>query len=101
MSDNVSNKQYLGDGVYAELDPARMIKLTTEVGLAEATNTIYLEPAVFAALLHFARDIGWHAYDEDRAAAEYRCKECGGKMRVIDAKKLERECARCGIREIV
>ncbi len=41
-------KQYLGDGVYAELvDTCKgVIKLTTENG-GQVTNTIYLEPMAF------------------------------------------------------
>lgn len=44
-------KSYLGDGVYADVNDYG-ITLTTENGI-EATNTIYLEPAVIAALLAF------------------------------------------------
>jgi len=42
-------KVYLGDGAYAEYDGYGVV-LTTSNGL-EITNTIYLEPAPFAALL--------------------------------------------------
>ena len=45
-----SAKQYLGDAVYADLDEWRRIVLTTENGI-RATNTIVLEPEVYAALL--------------------------------------------------
>lgn len=45
-------KIYLGDAVYAEHDGFAVI-LTTENGI-EATNTIVLEPEVWAALL------AWH-----------------------------------------
>lgn len=34
-------KEYLGDGVYAEIDEDAGIKLTTEDGI-NVTNTIYL-----------------------------------------------------------
>ena len=27
-----------------------------------------------------------------------RCKECGGKLRVVDARRLLRECERCGVK---
>jgi len=47
----MSTKQYLGDGVYAELE-RDMVKLTTEDGMG-ATNTIYFEPGVIAALLRY------------------------------------------------
>ena len=47
------DKQYLGDGVYVEVDGG-MFKLTTENGI-EATNTIYLEPPVYDAFERYAR----------------------------------------------
>lgn len=42
-------KDYLGDGVYIDVAPHGGLVMTTENGV-EATNTIYLEPAVLAAL---------------------------------------------------
>ena len=39
----IDKKTYLGDGVYSEFD-GHQIKLTTENGSLEPTNTIYLEP---------------------------------------------------------
>ena len=42
-------KEYLGDSVYAELDAAGGIVLTTENGLGPS-NTIVLEPEVINAL---------------------------------------------------
>ena len=47
------SKQYLGDGVYVDHDPHFGIRLTTEDGYS-ATNTIVLEPEVFAALVEYA-----------------------------------------------
>jgi hypothetical protein len=44
-------KTYLGDSVYAENDGFGII-LTTENGFG-ATNTIYLEPQVYQALLDY------------------------------------------------
>ena len=44
-------KHYLGDGVYIDFDGYYLI-LTTENGV-DTTNTIYLEPAVLAALLEY------------------------------------------------
>jgi len=44
----MSDKDYLGDGVYADVENG-MIKLTTEDGIS-ATNTIYLELEVFEKL---------------------------------------------------
>lgn len=46
-------KQYLGDSVYASVEKG-MICLTTENG-AEPSNTIYLEPEVYAALLRWVQ----------------------------------------------
>ena len=43
---------YLGDGVYAERS-GDVVVLTTDDGVG-VTNVIYLEPAVFTALLRFA-----------------------------------------------
>jgi hypothetical protein len=51
----MSNKTYIGDGVYVELDDnTGGIVLTVEDGI-EATNTIYLEPSVLAQLNTFVR----------------------------------------------
>lgn len=54
----MSKKTYLGDAVYADLDPWGRIVLTTEDGYS-TTNTIVLETEVFAAFLTFAQDAGW------------------------------------------
>lgn len=43
------HRRYLGDGVYVDRD-LDMIRLTTENGIA-VTNEIFLEPAVYRALL--------------------------------------------------
>jgi hypothetical protein len=48
-----STKFYLGDGVYICCDGYGII-LTTENGIS-TTNTIYLEPPVFNALLDYAK----------------------------------------------
>ena len=52
MVDKMSNKQYLGDGVYADYD-GYMLILTTEDG-ENILNTIYLEPEVYVALVRYA-----------------------------------------------
>lgn len=46
------DKQYLGDAVYVEHDGFGLT-LTTENGIY-ATNTIYLQPDVYAALVGYA-----------------------------------------------
>jgi hypothetical protein len=43
----MGNKEYLGDGVFVDIEDG-MIKLTTEDGI-KATNTIYLEVEVLEA----------------------------------------------------
>ncbi len=48
---NFTDKQYLGDGVYVE-DQGHHLALTTEDGM-RATNTIYLEPTVYRALVDY------------------------------------------------
>jgi hypothetical protein len=45
-------RQYLGDAVYVEFD-GYMLKLTTEDGIVNPTNTIYLEPEVYYALARY------------------------------------------------
>jgi len=44
------NKTYLGDSVYVELNMAQQIELTTDNGDGPS-NTIYLEPEVYQALV--------------------------------------------------
>ncbi len=51
-----SKKTYIGDSVYAEIDPQR-ITLTTDNGRGE-TNRIVLEGTTFSSLLRFAQK-GW------------------------------------------
>ena len=48
-------KVYLGDAVYAAVEPGYIV-LTTEDGI-NATNTIYLEPEVVNALQEFMRSL--------------------------------------------
>jgi len=48
-----TEKEYLGDGVYVEVEDG-MFKITTENGTYEATNTIFLEPEVYHALTKYA-----------------------------------------------
>jgi len=50
------NKEYLGDGVYAEIESGR-VKLTAEDGIT-ATDTIYLEPEVLSALRQYMSRMG-------------------------------------------
>jgi hypothetical protein len=47
------NAAYLGDGVYIQFQPGRIV-LTTENGI-EVTNTIVLEPEVWGQLLRVVR----------------------------------------------
>ena len=48
-------KRYLGDGVYADFD-GYMVKLTTETGIS-VTNTIFLDPQVWAALQDYVKSL--------------------------------------------
>lgn len=53
----MGEKVYLGDGCYASFD-GYAITLTTENGI-ETTNTVYLEPEVYIALVRFRnRSVG-------------------------------------------
>ena len=51
-----ANKQYLGDGVYVENDGFG-ITLTTENGV-RTSNTVFLEPVVFSALIEYEKRMG-------------------------------------------
>jgi hypothetical protein len=51
------HKTYLGDGLYAELDDARMIVLRAD--RYGVDHWVGLEPEVFRALIEFAHSIGW------------------------------------------
>ena len=48
-------KEYLGDGVYVDVENGSL-KLTTEDGIS-ATNTIWLEPEVASALVDYIKQI--------------------------------------------
>lgn len=50
----MNEKQYLGDGVYVEINKFDQIILTTENGY-EATNTIYLEWSVWDSLMKYIK----------------------------------------------
>lgn len=51
MSNMDSTKQYIGDGVYADIENG-MLKLTTEDGIS-VQNTIYLGHTEFSILLEY------------------------------------------------
>lgn len=63
----IEQQRYIGDGVYAHLDPAIMIILKTERPSNDApfplgtqqTHWIALEPDVLRELIIFACEIGW------------------------------------------
>jgi hypothetical protein len=48
---------YLGDGLYADFDGFHILLKANSP--ANPTDTVYLEPAVFAALMGYAKRIGW------------------------------------------
>lgn len=60
----MSNKAYIGDGAYVEFDGFGLV-LTAENGIA-ATDRIYLEPDVYAALQAYATRVklGQHTQEE-------------------------------------
>jgi hypothetical protein len=72
-------KAYLGDGLYAELDPARMIVLSTErhdrFDTTGVRHWVGLEPEVFYELIRFAHRIGWgdivRSADPDRMPTDH------------------------------
>lgn len=68
-------KQYLGDGVYVEIERG-MLKLTTDDGTGP-DNTIYLEPTVYCALHNFVQkratvDVSQGGIIVDRAVEKER-----------------------------
>ena len=60
------NKSYLGDGAYVDFDGFALV-LTTENGVA-TTNTIVLEPEVYAALIAYVERLkaGGGCHEERR-----------------------------------
>jgi hypothetical protein len=54
MSQQSQYRSYLGDGLYVDFDGYQIV-LTAEDG-KRATNTVYLEPSTYAALLRWHRD---------------------------------------------
>ena len=56
------DKEYLGDGVYLQIEDD-ILKLTTENGYS-ATNTIYLEPDIYDRLKRVARHYGVDTTEE-------------------------------------
>ena len=69
MSDETQRRlgeRYIGDGVYASLDPGRMIILATDRPYAAPSirtqrHWIALEPEVLRELIIYAVEIGWGA----------------------------------------
>lgn len=59
------NKEYMGDGVYAEANEHGGVMLTTEDGVS-VTNSIYLEQEVIAGILRFLGRF----YDRDALRAQ-------------------------------
>lgn len=61
----MTKRYYLGDAVYVDHDERGLV-LTTENGI-EATNTIVLEPEVWAALVQYVRPLeGTETVEEER-----------------------------------
>ena len=85
MPKHAQVKTYLGDSVYAIYDEDGTIVLTTENGMpADPSNVIYLEPAVYEALVAFAERIRLTAAASDDLL-EWPCQNMhGGKMPFAD-----------------
>lgn len=56
---------YLGDAVYAT-HMMGMIRLTANPGRDADEHVIWLEPEVYAALVRYARGLGWEDPEEER-----------------------------------
>ena len=48
-------KEYLGDGLYAELQDSGNIIVTSEDGI-QVLNEVYFEPVILAQLIRFAKN---------------------------------------------
>jgi hypothetical protein len=60
-------KEYIGDGVYAEMNVYGTLRVTTEDGGVTPTNEIYLEPQVWSELVAY-RNRAMIALKEEREA---------------------------------
>lgn len=56
---------YLGDAVYATRDSG-MIRLTANPGDEGHEHVIWLEPSTYAALVRYARGLGWEDPEKER-----------------------------------
>lgn len=65
MTRITNSREYLGDGVYAAFD-GYQVWLTTENGI-ETTNSIALEPAVYAALERYVKALRGPAVETEPA----------------------------------
>ena len=81
------HKDYLGDSVYAEIENG-MVKLTTENGCG-ASNEIFLEPEVIAALNRYVERIK-SIYAKPQTNC---CAECGELAQDCDCAE---RCPMCG-----
>lgn len=66
----MSEKRYLGDSVYVEMDELHRVVLTTNNGYADdPRNRIVLEGAVYVELLRYVRteeDLTWRYHNDAR-----------------------------------
>ena len=72
-------EDYLGDGAYVYMSPAREVVLYTSNGVEE-TNQVVLEPAVLAAFERWMTRVGERLAAHDAAQTEptaWRCREGG------------------------
>jgi len=61
-------KQYIGDGVYVEVERG-MLKLTSSQQ-GGVTNTIYLEPEVYQELMKYSKAVEMEVQAEHSASSE-------------------------------
>jgi hypothetical protein len=69
---NAPSKVYLGDSVYCAVEDANLLRLTTENGdPGDPRNVIFLERAVYVALVVYARRSGF----EEQAMRDHIAQE--------------------------
>jgi len=70
------NESYLGDGLYASFDGYQIVlRAPREHG----EHYVALEPAVYAALIRYAADIGWKLLESERERCVRSAREGAAK----------------------
>lgn len=89
-------KTYLGDSVYAEINKYGQVVLTTENDDHGPSNTIFLEPEVWAELVSFVGHAIATRAEREPAAPE--CPRCeNGIIRAVgqDNEEMVEDCPDC------